>query len=97
MPKFLRHSHPNEDVRMLFMCPGCKCGHSVKVQGEGAWDFNDDVERPTISPSYLTWWREGEERVEKRCHSFIRDGQIQFLHDCSHELAGQTVELPEID
>lgn len=29
----------------------------------------------------------------KRCHSFVRDGQIQFLPDCSHALAGQTVEL----
>jgi hypothetical protein len=29
------------------------------------------------------------------CHSFIRDGKIQYLSDCSHELAGQTVELEE--
>jgi hypothetical protein len=27
------------------------------------------------------------------CHSFVRDGQIQFLNDCTHELAGQTVPL----
>lgn len=31
------------------------------------------------------------------CHSFVTDGQIQFLSDCSHELAGQTVDLPEFD
>lgn len=30
-----------------------------------------------------------------RCHSFVRDGQIQFLSDCTHTLAGQTVSLPE--
>ena len=30
------------------------------------------------------------------CHSFIREGKIQFLNDCTHKLAGQTVELPEI-
>ena len=29
-----------------------------------------------------------------RCHSYVTDGQIQFLGDCSHELAGKTVELP---
>ena len=29
------------------------------------------------------------------CHSFITDGKIQFLNDCSHELAGQTVDLPD--
>src|SRR5574337_596906 len=30
------------------------------------------------------------------CHSFVRDGKIQFLNDCTHELAGKTVALPEI-
>lgn len=28
------------------------------------------------------------------CHSFVRDGRIQFLGDCTHQLAGQTVPLP---
>ena len=30
------------------------------------------------------------------CHSFVTDGRIQFLGDCTHELAGKTVELPEV-
>lgn len=30
------------------------------------------------------------------CHSFVTDGNIQFLGDCTHELAGQTVPLPEV-
>jgi len=29
------------------------------------------------------------------CHSFVTNGMIQFLDDCSHELAGQTVPLME--
>jgi hypothetical protein len=29
------------------------------------------------------------------CHSFVTDGQIQFLSDCTHALAGQTVSLPD--
>ncbi|MCZ4340562.1 hypothetical protein O4H52_03015 [Sphingomonadaceae bacterium G21617-S1] len=28
------------------------------------------------------------------CHSFVRNGQIEFLSDCTHALAGQTVPLP---
>lgn len=32
-----------------------------------------------------------------RCHSFIRDGRIQFLSDCTHAMAGQTVDLPEVE
>lgn len=30
------------------------------------------------------------------CHSFVTRGQIQFLCDCTHHLAGQTVPLPPI-
>lgn len=32
-----------------------------------------------------------------RCHSFVTDGRIQFLGDCSHKLAGQTVDLPDVE
>lgn len=31
------------------------------------------------------------------CHSFVRDGKIQYLSDCTHELAGQTVDMAEIE
>lgn len=27
------------------------------------------------------------------CHSFLRDGRIEFLSDCTHELAGKIVDL----
>ena len=29
------------------------------------------------------------------CHSFVTNGRIQFLSDCTHALANQTVDLPE--
>lgn len=31
-----------------------------------------------------------------RCHTFVTDGKIQFLSDCTHALAGQTVPLPDL-
>lgn len=43
---------------------------------------------------------EGEypcETIKFICHSFVKEGRIEFLSDCSHSLAGQTVELPDID
>jgi hypothetical protein len=30
------------------------------------------------------------------CHSFVRDGKIEFLGDCTHKLAGQTIEMEDI-
>jgi hypothetical protein len=31
------------------------------------------------------------------CHSFVTDGRIQFLTDCTHSLVGKTVDLQEWD
>lgn len=31
------------------------------------------------------------------CHSFVKDGKIQYLNDCTHDLAGKTIELEEMD
>jgi len=30
------------------------------------------------------------------CHYFLKGGMLQFLGDCTHTLAGQTVPLPEL-
>ncbi len=40
--------------------------------------------------------RDGQPTVCSICHSYIRDGMIEFLPDSTHALAGQTVPLPEI-
>lgn len=90
-----RAGDPDKDGQQafLFFCPGCKCGHQFWTPH---WQFNGDLERPTVSPSILVW-SPGVEPDEHRCHSFVRDGQIQFLSDCWHELKGQTVPLPDFD
>lgn len=31
-----------------------------------------------------------------RCHTFVVAGMVQFLADCSHALAGQTLPLPDL-
>ena len=47
---------------------------------------------------WCTYWRENPDDPPAftcmRCHSFVTDGRIQFLSDCTHSLVGQTVELP---
>lgn len=35
------------------------------------------------------------ESADTVCHSFVTDGRIQFLGDCTHSLAAQTVDLPD--
>lgn len=92
------NEHPGSADIMIF-CPGCKCGHGIwttKRNGnECIWEFNGNLEKPTVSPSLLVHGFNEITNKEYRCHSFIKDGKIQFLNDCSHELKGQTVDLPE--
>ena len=79
-------------------CPACTDANEGSVHlfyakmGDGSpgWSFDGNLDHPTFSPSMLC--RGGQGHV---CHSFVRDGRIEYLPDCTHSLAGQTVELPE--
>lgn len=80
-------------TQYLYMCPGCGYEHAFALKSDGGYhDFNMDLNKPTISPSVLQNFN-----PNTICHAFIKDGFIQFLSDCHHKLAGQTVELPEIE
>lgn len=72
----------------------------VAHAGMDHWDFNGDFEHPTFSPSVLRHWTrpaDGDEpEVRYVCHSFVRNGRIEFLEDCTHPLVGQTVDLPDL-
>ena len=88
------------DKTLLFWCPGCNEAHGIPVDGTKGWTWNGSLENPTVSPSIVigrtTWVNGFEERLVK-CHSFVREGTIEFLSDSVHELAGQTVDLPDWD
>lgn len=86
-----------ESGQLFFECPGCKMPHSVnidKTKRGPCWEFNHNLVYPTFSPSILVRWSYGDPPKNRVCHSFVRDGNIQFLSDCTHDLAGQTVEIP---
>lgn len=90
-----------------FWCPGCDDLHQVS----DSWEVDDVDGTLTISPSVLVYERKkliNEElewdallapenvTIAPRCHSFVRGSRIEFLTDSTHELAGQTVDLPEL-
>ena len=72
---------------------------SIFGQVKRAWYWNGDVDSPTIEPSILTkgGMYEGDKYTEYVCHSFIKEGKVQFLNDCTHEFAGQTLDLLDIE
>jgi hypothetical protein len=81
----------------------------VSLEGSPKWLWNGSKEKPTFTPSILARYKHPKgysnenpaptdfsgEYVDEVCHSFITDGRIQFLNDCTHALAGQTVDLPD--
>jgi len=81
----------------IFECPACGCSHGIwnkMPDGTHGWDFDGNMEHPTISPSIYV--ESGDEHGHTICHSFVKNGMIQYLSDCTHELAGKTIELSEI-
>ena len=93
----------------IIKCPGCKMSHVL----DHRWKFNGDLEKPTFTPSLLVrigkyanpeWFnslseedKELHEQISFNCHSYITDGRIQFLSDCTHNLVNQIVDLPEVE
>lgn len=78
---------------VAFHCPGCATWHVLPVPPHPrAWAFNRDFDKPTFAPSILINVG-GSNPTQPICHSFVRDGCIEFLNDCTHALVGRTVEL----
>lgn len=79
-----------------FRCPACKRAHLMNTdrsfEGSPCWDFDGNYEKPTFSPSLLC-----RKDGPNRCHSFIKNGIIEFLGDCQHELANKHVPIPNWD
>ena len=81
----LHKAHPDY---FMFWCPGCNTSHALNAR----WEILGDDDNLTINPSILSI---GE--TSPRCHSFVRNGQIEFLDDCDHKLAGKTVPMVDWD
>jgi len=78
---------------VFYWCPGCNERHDVRInKRDGApspsWDFNGDHDKPSFTPSV---------NYVGRCHHWVRDGRIEFCGDCGHALAGQTVDMCDVD
>jgi len=90
---------PSEATHLKLCLPGPIPNRIIPVMiggtraGTGNWTWNGCVDKPTVRPSILTTGGEGDHR----CHSWVNDGVVQFLEDCSHDLAGKSVDLLDIE
>jgi hypothetical protein len=81
---------------LAFRCEGCGGYHSVPVTGPQAWAWNGDRDAPVLSPSLKV--NMGPYDAPRICHSFVgcngaQPGEIIYLGDCTHHLAGQVRPL----
>jgi hypothetical protein len=84
-------------VAILYLwCPGCRQLHGPRVEGTQPWTWNGDLDAPTLSHSIKVTWENHATGKKHVCHSFMKGGTWQFLGDCTHSLAGQTVQLPRL-
>jgi hypothetical protein len=73
------------------------------------WQFNGNVDKPTFTPSLLNWWgKDADPNWQEpegtppsygwsgTCHLYVTAGQIQYLGDCTHKLAGQTIDMVDL-
>ena len=83
----------------LVDCPGCDAHYirTVPEDGQPVWTFNGNMDKPTFSPSVRSRWDYDQEtkQFKQVCHFFLIDGIFEFCSDCTHELAGQKVPMPE--
>lgn len=87
-----RLTNSTEDL-LVFRCPGCQENHFFRVRGSGTiWVWDGSMTFPTFTPSLLV----NRDHPERRCHLFVRRGQIEFLHDCWHALKGKTVPMEPV-
>lgn len=99
------HSESGAVEACYFDCPGCGSHHYLairpnKLPNGASWTYNGNPDAPTFSPSLLRRVdrsNRSEPRPDMVCHSFVTDGKIQFLGDCTHALVNQTIDLPEVD
>jgi len=63
-------------------------------RGTKCWTWNGSLDKPDLKPSLLT--KTGY-KLEVICHSFVNDGKVKFLSDCTHEFAGKTMDLLDVE
>jgi hypothetical protein len=68
----------------------------IPFRNGSKWHWNGDTDRPTMMPSMNIGCKSADPGHTFRCHYFLRAGVIEFQADCSHAMAGQHVEMPDI-
>lgn len=80
----------NENL-LAHWCPACDGFHLIFINRPNhfnrQWFWNGDLEAPTFRPNLGT---------PNYCHYRITSGDIEYMPDSKHLLAGKIVSMPDI-
>lgn len=95
-----------EEATHIYFEPPCGVGRrmlpvvhkNATRKGTNCWSWNGDLEKPTLKPSILNRFVSPDESISPSwvCHSWVNDGQVIYLDDCTHEGRGKTLDLLEL-
>ena len=96
------HEDKEGTQHLTWWCEPCDSHHSVPVvvgpnpPEKKVWGFNGDLKKPTLTPSvHYLGWKDQNGNIKGKCHLFLRNGMVQYLSDCSHDMAGKTVKVQD--
>ncbi len=92
---------------LYYWCEGCKHAHHVPFDKDSPhnnryshnhlWEFNGDINNPSISPSVRHFYTHPETHQQVTiCHYWIKNGEIEYCGDCEHEYKGTTRKMTDI-
>lgn len=92
-------------------CPACKEGHPLPHKKGWTWDGSLDAPtfspsfkhtgKQTVKDETGRWlgdWVRGPDGEPKDwcCHYIITAGKVAYCGDCTHAMAGQTIDMPDL-
>lgn len=97
----------------VFFCNGCENYHYFDKRWTFNGDMDNPTFSPSLlirSGHYMPehkgscWCTYNAENKDDLapfscsvCHSFVRNGHIEYLNDCTHHLAGKTIQLENVE
>jgi hypothetical protein len=95
--------------RYFHWCPGCREMHPLPDSWQFNGNIDNPTFSPSFKQEGFKVVRDAEGRwtgdwqrdaagncIPIICHYHIQNGQLMYCGDCSHELSGKTIPLPDL-
>jgi hypothetical protein len=86
---------------LSFYCPACDHLHAFYTKHafngvvKETWNFDGNLDKPSFTPSLKNTCDNHPDPKQRCCHLTVTNGKIKYHDDCSHLMAGRTIDLPD--